>query len=250
MSPSAGGSLLAAFFPSGSRRAPRLPPAPPARIRSRGHSTGARFILPGCGGGRPIGARGAGPDRFREALRSLRIPEAGPGAAGLREAGRVRPPRGDGTGRAALPETRVARRRAPIGPRHEARWSGRVNTARGSSLARCKSKRASRAGGYFQSKRRRGASCAQAALRLRFRGDSRGGVLLSQLPLPRAEPLPGLSAAERDGANSAQMPRSAARTTLLSAEPCVLPGSAFPTGDSLQVGGEGRREGPGSKCWA
>ena len=153
-------------------------------------------------------------------------------------------PEGTGRGGPRGPRSRTARRGALLGPRLEARWSGRINIARGSSPARRKSKRASRAGGYFQSKRRGGASCAQAAVRLRFRGGgAAGGVLFSQLPLPRAEPLPGLSAAERDGANSAQMPRSAAHTTLLSAEPCVRPACRIPYREELAGrwrGSEGR----------
>lgn len=71
------------------------------RLRPRGHRAGTRFILPGCGGGRPVGARGADPGGLCEALRSG---WARPCAAGLREAGRVRPPRGDRTGWAARPE--------------------------------------------------------------------------------------------------------------------------------------------------
>lgn len=159
-------------------------------------------------------------------------------------------PEGTGRGGPRGPRSRTARRGALLGPRLEARWSGRINIARGSSPARRKSKRASRAGGYFQSKRRGGASCAQAAVRLRFRGGGGqpGGSCSPSSP-SLAQSRCQACRLQSGTAQTARRCRAAPRTPPFCPQsPAYGLRAAFPTGKSSQVGGEGRREGPESKC--
>lgn len=233
------GRLLPERVPLRSSAAPGFPrPTPAARSQHRGAFHPPRLWRR--------------PPRRGTRRRSRRVPRGPSLASGtgrLREAGRVRPPRGDGMGRAARPVDphcpSQGTDRAPS--RSSLEWKDKHCAGLQPCAAQIKAGIAGR--GLFSKQTAQRRFLRAGGLKAPLPGGATGGVLLSQLPHPRTEPLPGLSAAERDGANSTQMTRSAARTALLSAEPCVRPGSAFSTGESLQVGGEGRRESPGSKCW-